>query len=70
MEYCPGNQKNQTWKREILGPPGRVPLIDLEVKYNRSIGGIICTKIERARFLPPIKIIIWITIGSSLELDH
>ena len=23
MEYCPGNQKNQKRKGEILGPPGR-----------------------------------------------
>ena len=44
--------------------------IDLEVSNNRPTGGIILNNIERARFLPPIKIITWITIGSSLKLDH
>ena len=38
------------------------------VMDNRSIGGVTLHSIERARFLPPIKIICWSTIGSSLEL--
>ena len=34
------------------------------------IGGVTLHNIEIARFLPPIKFISWITIGSSLELDR
>ena len=40
------------------------------VKHNRSTSDITLHNSQRARFLPPIKIIGWNTIASRLELDR
>ena len=51
---------NKTWdvlQRSPVDQIFRLGYIDLEVNNNRPTGGIKLHKIERARFLPPIKII-------------
>ena len=44
--------------------------MDLDDKNNKPTGGVTLHNIERARFLPPTKIVSWITIRSRFELDR
>ena len=50
--------QNNTTSRPIIIHLYRY--IDLEVNSNRPTGGIILHNVERARFLPPIKIITFV----------